>query len=196
MMTSLTSNLNAGFLRLQSFLAVIIVSDGDDFSGYGRATDAGFDHNYSAGTLDSVASYVTALDNLTGSTASNRRYNVSNISSLDVSCPTEGPQQYPSRQMQLSSMTDGLSGSICDASFANTLNSIQGKISELSTQFHLDRIPDVSTIVVKVNGMLIPNNASNGWIYVSSSNSIVFKGSAIPTQGANIQVNYTPMTIQ
>jgi hypothetical protein len=195
-MTSLTSPLNSGFLRPQSFLAVIIVSDEDDFSGYTRAAYPGdYPHDYEAPTLDPVGSYVTQLDNLTGSTATTKRYNVSNISSTDPSCVGNGDIHYPNRYMQLSSLTEGVSGSICDPSFANALDQIQRNITELSTQFFLDRVPQVNTIVATVNGTNITQSATNGWTYKSSANSILFHGSAIPPQGATISVSYVPETV-
>ena len=86
MRESLNSTLNAGFLRPQSFLAVVILSDEDDFSGASRCAGCTPDHSYTATTLDTVQSYVTYLDQLTQSTAPSRRYNVSSITVLDDAC--------------------------------------------------------------------------------------------------------------
>ncbi|MDZ4676203.1 MAG: hypothetical protein SGI74_01730 [Oligoflexia bacterium] len=196
---TLNSPTNAGFLRSQSFLAVIILSDEDDFSGVTRCQGCGASRSYSASSLDSVNSYVSYLDTLTRSTAPMRRYNVSNISVTTASCQ----QQYAStgsimgtRYMELTAATDGVSGSLCDSSYAGTLDAIQAKITELSTQFYLERIPQVDTIRVKVNGVNIAQNATNGWVYNSGPNSIVFRGSAIPPQDSTIEINYVPMTVR
>jgi len=197
-MTALNSPLNAGFLRPQSFLAVIIVSDEDDFSGYNRPAEPGGDnpHDYSHPDIDPVNNYVTQLDTLTNSTSSFKRYNVSNISRLDENCGGHREIQYPSRYMQLSTLTNGISGSICDPNFSTSLNLIQKNIAELSTQFYLDRTPQVDTIVVTVNGVKIAQDPVNGWTHNATINSIVFHGASIPPQGAAISISFVPATVK
>jgi hypothetical protein len=99
------------------------------------------------------------------------------------------------RYIQLAGLTNGVVGSICDTSYANTLNAIQQNIVELSTQFFLTKTPDVSTIVVVVNGATIANSVTNGWTYSAGANSITFHGTAVPSEGASIAVNFTPSTL-
>jgi hypothetical protein len=193
---------NAGFLRANSFLAVIILSDEDDFSDPNRAEGSWqlggvADHSYTNPGLESVDSYVSYLDTLTGTSALNRRYNVSAITVEDSSCLAAHAPAAPStiigqRYMDIVGKTNGVAGSICDASYATALNSIQQRIIELTTQFYLDRLPNVSTLVVTVNNVVEAQNASNGWTYSSASNSIVFHGTGVPAAGASIHVDYTP----
>lgn len=47
-----------------------------------------------------------------------------------------------------------------------------------------------SSILVTVNGTKVNRNSSNGWQYYPLSESIVFTGAAIPTQGADIVIAY------
>jgi len=196
---ALNSPMNTGFLRTNSYLAVIILSDEDDFSSNTRANNSSPDHSYTYAGLDTVSSYVSYLDNLTASTGDSRRYNVSAIAVLDEACRSAHAAQSSStiigkRYMELAAATNGVTGSICDTSYASTLNLIQSHIAELSTQFYLDRLPDPSTIVVFVNGNSIGNSATNGWTYQTASNSVIFHGSAIPPQNASIQINFQPTT--
>lgn len=200
MKTALSSSLNTSFsfLRQTSFLAVIILSDEDDFSGNGRCQYCGNDHDYNASTLDSVNNYVSYLDQLTATTGAFRRYNVSTIAAIDSACQQSHASTgsiIGQRYLQMVNATNGTAGSICDASYANALNSIQAKIAELSTQFFLDKTPLVSSISVKVNGAVIANDASNGWTYNSTTNSIVFHGSAVPPQNATIAIDYVPASL-
>ena len=199
--------LNTGFVRPDSFLSVIILSDEDDFSGDARPEGSWTypggipDHDYAAPTLDTVTSYVSFLDTLTNTTGSARRYNVSAITVLDSVCQQAHAQQSSStiigqRYIDLVNQTNGVLGSICDTSYAQALLNIQAKILELSTQFRLNRIPNVSTIVVMVNGVSIPQDPANCWTYVSSTNSIVFHGTGVPAQGASIQISFDPLTAQ
>lgn len=140
MKDSLASPLNLGFVRPGSFLAVIILSDEDDFSGDGRCELCGNDHDYSAPTLDPVSNYISFLDQITSSTNSFKSYNVSAIAVLDSTCQSQHVTSSPStiigqRYIQLANQTNGILGSICDPSFASALDAIQSRILELSTQF-------------------------------------------------------------
>jgi hypothetical protein len=194
-------NTTFNFLRPTSFFAVIILSDEDDFSDMTRCADCSTDHNYADANLETVSSYVSWLDTLTNSTGVSRRYNVNAITVLDNTCKQQLLNNGSStsiigqRYIQLAQATSGVTGSICDASYANDLDAIQSQIATLSTQFPLDRVPQVNTIVVVVNGVTIPQDPTNGWTYNSSNNSIMFHGSAVPAQNATIQINFTPATI-
>jgi hypothetical protein len=94
--------------------------------------------------------------------------------------------------MEIAADTNGVTGSICDSSYASTLDAIQQQIIELGTQFYLSRTPIVSTITVDVNSVSVPEDATNGWTYSSTANSIIFHGAAIPSAGATIAVNFQP----
>lgn len=198
---------NAGFVRPDAFLAIIILSDEDDFSDptrpeYSWLSNGGkADHSYTNPTLETVASYKTYLDNLKGSSDANRRYNVSSIAVIDNNCLTAHQANAASsiigqRYMQLSQLTAGITGSICDASYATSLSNIQSQIVELSTRFTLNRIPDESTLSVIVNNAVVPKDPVNGWTYSSAMNAIIFHGTQVPPQGASIQVNFVPTTVK
>ncbi len=234
MRDALNSPLNAGFLRTNSFLAVVILSDEDDFSNATRlegswGNDTSTDHCYYDAKMDavattpysgpdhvtnctqlnpktppdSVASYESYLDNLTQSTGTSRRYNVNAITVLDSGCQATHAAVSPDsfvtivgqRYIQMSNDTNGVTGSICDSSYASALSKISNQITVLSTQFFLSRIPQINTIMVLVNGVIINRDPANGWTYNSASNSIQFHGSATPPQNAQISVNFTPVSI-
>ena len=207
--TAMGSSLNSGFLRSNSFFAVIIISDEDDFSSEQRlqgswqyptnSSNYVADHSYSYSGLDTVGSYESYLDSLTATTGALRRYNVSAITVLDNTCLSSHVSSSPSsiigqRYIQIANDTNGVLGSVCDTSFSTSLNAIQSKIAELSTAFHLTRAPNVSSIVVEVNGAVVSQGATNGWTYDTPSNSIIFHGTAIPQQNATINVNFDPLT--
>jgi len=195
----LSSPLNAGFLRPQSFLAVIILSDEDDFSSKTRVEFGGNDHDYADPSLDTINSYVSYLDTLTATTGAFRRYNVSSIAVIDNACLTAHQAQAGSsimgtRYMQLTNATNGILGDIC-GNYSTALDNIQSQIATLSSQFFLDRQPVINSIVVKVNSLAVTNNAINGWTYSSTANSILFHGTAVPAQNATIDITFTPTTI-
>ena len=191
---ALSNPLNAGFPRDDGFLAVIIVSDEDDFSKNSYSYTG---EDYSDPDLHPVSDYVSFLDGLTSSTGATRRYSVSSVSILDNACLNDNDPwgNIADRYHALVAATSGVNGDVCSSNFAATLDEIQQKIAELSTQFFLSREPVVSTIVVKVDGKTIPRDSVNGWSYNSTANSIVFHGTAIPSQGAKISIDFDPVTV-
>jgi hypothetical protein len=198
---ALNSSYNTAFLRPDSFMAVLILSDEDDFSDPTRCEGCGTDHNYSDPNLETVDSYVSYLDTLTNTTGALRRYSANAIAVLDSTCQQSHAQQSPStiigqRYIDLANQTSGVLGSVCDTSYANALSAITEHILELGTQFYLNVIPVPSTIVVIVNGVVVPNDPTNGWTYISAANSIMFHGSAIPAQGSSIEVDFDPAGLQ
>lgn len=201
---ALTNTQNNAFLRQGSFLAVIILSDEDDFSDPSRPEGSWqfqggvADHSYSNPNLETIPSYVSWLDTLTGSTPAFRRYNVSAVTVIDNTCLQQHRQQTSAtiigqRYMALANATGGVLASLCDASYATALEQIQQRIAELSTQFTLNREPIPSSIQVWVNGSSIPNSATNGWTYIAASNAVMFHGAAVPPQGATINVAFDPV---
>ncbi len=186
---------NDGFLREGSFLAVIIVSDEDDFSHDGKDSIGG---QYSNPELHVSDDYYQYLDDLTRGDSLLTMFSVSAIAIPDKSCldnliGSGGGQKIGQRLMELVDKTQGIIGDIC-SDFSKSLKDISGKILSLATQFPLNRTPDVKTIVVKVDGSIIPRDNENGWSYNTDSNSIIFNGEAIPNQGAEIKVDFTPIT--
>ncbi|MBO9668817.1 MAG: hypothetical protein J7501_18610, partial [Bdellovibrio sp.] len=189
-------NISKNFRRPDAFLAIIIVSDEEDFSS---STDQ-FNESYSNSKLYTVQSYVNFLDTYTGGTANGRNYSVSNISIQDQTCLDQLNTSFTGRKIatryaQLTSLTKGVQGSLC-SDFGNTLTLISDSIVTLSSVFKLTREPIPETIVVTVNGSVVPEDASNGWTYDSSNLTITFHGSAVPGANATIKINFDPKTIK
>ena len=44
--------------------------------------------------------------------------------------------------------------------------------------------------IVKVNGMVVPQDPVNGWQYRADTNSVVFLGTYVPPPGAEIRLEY------
>lgn len=190
-------NLPYGFPRQDSFLSVIIVSDEDDFSHDGQEARGG---QYSYSGLHTTQSYVDLLDQLTASTSEVRHYNVNSIAILDQTCLDQLNAESPGRKIgvryqALSNATNGIIGSLC-GNFAETLSNISNRIIELTTAFYLNRVPNPDSIVVYIDGVLVPRDGTNGWQYNASNNSITFHGSYVPSSGAQITVRFDPVTIK
>lgn len=169
---------NAGFLRQNSLLNVIFVSDEEDES-------------------DNSIDYVAALDAIKPVLPLGDRSWIAHFVGVvpyDPTCKTAewGFSSPGTRYISLAEASGGVSESICDANFLRALTNVRSRIFERLTEFALDRLPVVSSIKVVVNGVVVPNSETNGWSYRASANSIRFHGTAIPAAGARIAVTFDP----
>ncbi len=190
---TLSNSLNNDFRRANAFLAIIIVSDEEDFSHSGTSMN----ESYTNPNLYPVSKYVTYLDGLTGSTATSRNYSVNTISIKDEACRVQlaiNAQKIGQRLMELAAATGGTQGSLC-GNFGETLDIISGQVLSLSTTFKLDREPIPESIEVIVNGARVPQHEQNGWTYDSSTNSLTFHGTGIPPADSDVSVNYDPKSV-
>jgi len=90
----------------------------------------------------------------------------------------------------LAKSTGGSSSSICNTDYSSILENIATQSAAASSSYVLSRKPISSSIIVKIGGVTITQNATNGWMYNSASNSIVFSGTAWPSSGVAIEVSY------
>lgn len=170
---------NAGFLRPNAALAIIVVSDEDD-SSFGEPS-------YYARAFRSAKGKgnenLVSFSTIAGTTPSG--------------CYPPGEQQYygglaePAfRYSAVSAKTGGVVGSICDASFETTLVKIAAALNTLRRVFPLSIAPNVDSIAVTVNGAPVPRDVVNGWQYRAETQSIVFLGNYVPPPGAEIRIEY------
>ncbi len=170
---------NAGFLRPNAALALIVVSDEDDSSFGDPAYYARAFRSSRGKGNENLVSFST----IAGTTPSG--------------CYPPGEQIYfgglagPAfRYSAVSSKTGGVVGSICDASFENTLLQIASALDTLRRVFPLSIKPIAASIVVTVNGVTIPRDVVNGWDYRPDTQSIAFLGNYVPPPAAEIRITY------
>lgn len=195
---ALSSPFNAGFLRPDSFLSIIILSDEDDFSDPYR-TEASWihggvaDHDYSDPTLEPVSNYVHYLDGLTGSTPAHRRYSVSTLGIFDQRCldiyksVTSGTEPFASiigqRYFEIAHQTNGIAGSICDQGLSSSLAAIGNSvINNTTATLSLKSSPVEGSVEVDVN----PIDKSLTWTVSGSS----IRFNKTPAKGTKITVKY------
>lgn len=184
---------NSSFRRADAFLAVIIVSDEEDFSG----STTNFEDSASN---YSVQSYADFLDAYTEAELYGKNYSVNSIVVPDTACQaqlsTDGfARKIAHRVNELATLTGGVQGSLC-SNFGETLDLISDTIIQLSSVFKLNREPQEDTITVLVNGANVPRDAVNGWTYDPVNLSITFHGTAVPGADADIQIDFFPKSIK
>lgn len=199
--TALNDSRNSAFRRPDAFLAVIVVSDEDDFSHNDNTNGMNsyvFMENYNDPSMFSIQSYVDYLTNFTASAGAGKNFSVNTISILDQPCLTQlkdSAQKIGQRYIALADATGGQKISLC-SDFSQSLQVLSESIVELSSVFTLTREPIPETIVVTVDGVNVPQDANNGWTYDAATISIAFHGSAIPAAGTDVRINFDPAGVK
>jgi hypothetical protein len=181
MVTALTPPLvdgyNAGFLRDEAALAVIVVSDEND------------------GSLGRVDQFLRFLRTIKGP---GREVNVSLsavVGPLPDGCVVPGEENIfgararpGTRYLELAQETNGLIESICTADFAPFVEELATALAGLRRFFPLSAPPGAA-IRVFVDGVEIPMSATNGWVLRPERRGIEFVG-YVPPPGAEIRIEY------
>lgn len=173
-----------GFLRKDSFLNVIILSNEDDSSIYGWTHYAEF--------LDKIR---PDYDDGTKAWA----LHFFGVLSFQDKCPSGDWSFYKSpgfKFLELVKYSSGMSASICDANLYKAFSGIKARVIQVLTDYKLNAIPNIDTIKVYINDQLIENNSINGWSYIKDKNVIRFNGTAIPKADDSIKVDFKPAEAQ
>ncbi len=185
------NGVNAGFLRSDAHLAVIELSDADD-------DDSATDGYTTANTLSFLQALKPDVYDVINRTYKHN-FTVSTVGVQSLTDPDCAPLlpliEVATKFISLTSSTNGSFASICKNDFSSGLSTISQTIAQAITSIPLARVPDVSTLSVTFNGSAVPNDPTNGYSYISSSNTIVFNGSFIPVANTSIAINYIPNDI-
>lgn len=198
---TLNNNLNADFRRPDAFLAIIIVSDEDDFSHddfYNGSKSYYFTENYNDSKMYTTDYYVEFLKQITQSSADKYNFSVNSISIIDSQCLTKlanGSRKIGHRYIDLVDKTKGVKSSLC-SEFGPNLELISDSIIQLSSIIQLNRKPIVETIKVYVGDQFIQKDSINGWSYDPLSNSITLNGNSSPKNGEKVYITYDPIEVK
>ncbi|MFP2910805.1 choice-of-anchor D domain-containing protein, partial [Pyxidicoccus sp. 3LFB2] len=165
--TPVANDGNGGFLREDAKLAIIFLSDEEDFSS------------------QPVSFYETYFRALKGNDATKLSINAI-VGPLDLgTCPTASSSG--SRYLQLAQATGGTVESICTHNWAGSLEKLSNSAFGPNRRFQLTEEPaDASRIVVVVDGVQV----TSGWEYDAGTNSLLFERTAAPAPGALVEVTY------
>lgn len=170
---------NAGFLRDDAALAVIVVSDEDD------------------GSLAPLGFYRRFLEGLKGP---GREANVSFsavVGPRPDGCTPPGEEAIfgadadaGERYLDLAQQTGGLVESICNADLAPFVEQLARRLTSLRRVFPLSAPPLVASIRVRVDGRAVPQSDTNGWRWLAAERAVAFSGSFVPPPGASVEIDY------
>ena len=181
---------NAGFLRTDANLAVVVVSDASDQSSQPVS--------YYQDLLVNVKGY-QRLSYFTFSGV------VPTLSGAPSGCTYDDTGANSARYNPIITYTAGVRDEICNTNWAATLQNLGRTAFGYRTQFYLNNTPDLSAqqVSVKVNGMALASgcpNAGNSscsgqtctnWCFDTASNSIKFTSTSTPQPGVPLEIQYT-----
>lgn len=165
---------NAGFLRDEATLYVILVTDEPDQSN------------------GPYELYVDFFQNLKG-VGNPDLLNISAISGPPPDgCATAAENPY---DFDAVNAVGGEFRSICTADWSDLINDLGLDVFNARRQFPLDRPATASTIEVRVcdlggNCAAVGQDATSGWTFDAAANAVVFNGTAVPGPGETVEVEY------
>ncbi len=169
------------FFREDALLSIVALSNEDDHSGLGTAAD-----------------YIQFFEQRKKPFDNGQKSWVFNfIGTLDTSsrCPTNPDTSYTERGSTFISLVEASKGqmeSICSNDLTPAIKNIKARIIQVLTDFKLSRKPDIASIQVYSNGVIVPRSNVNGWDYLPVENIIRFYGTWVPAADVAIKINFNP----
>lgn len=175
----LLSGENAGFLRQDAILAIVVVSDEED----GGSED-------DAPALPPVSDYVSYFLSLKAGDPA--RVNFSAIAGdVPNGCTSADAEAGPAnRYADAANALNGVFASICADDFGPILDQIGNTISGLATAFPTEYTPIVDSITVHVDGQEVPRDSGSGWQWNETIGGVVFAPPAVPPECSVIEIRY------
>lgn len=161
---------NSALFRDDADLQIIILSDEDDQSS-GDVADY----------LDHLATFKEATD-----------YRISLIGGPQPSgcASSTSSAEVSTRLLEAVDATDGLFKSICETDFGPVMKSLAFNTTGMTDTFALSKFPDLESLEVRVDSVLIHQRPENGWQYDAASNSVILDGLAVPRPGQSVSLVY------
>ncbi|MBN1337577.1 MAG: hypothetical protein JXB39_16610 [Deltaproteobacteria bacterium] len=197
---------NAGLVRENSTIIVVIVTDEGDSSRLLRTGD------------EDPAPYLDIFDQFDNAITFAVVGPAFDVESGDFNCNSGNATPVGTkRYIRVVEETGGfyapieqqMGGECVTTPFSNHLNTLGELLNSLLNAFQLQSIPDVDTILVFVDGVQIERSAcvdhceaeavadpvwGDGWTYLPSQNAIVFHGESVPDYNADVRIYYQPVS--
>lgn len=191
----LVNSRNAGFIRADAMLSIIIVSDENDCSDFG-ALGANAEGTDCYDRYDELRPVPDIVSDFKALKADGGLVTISGI---------VGPEQLANcedtvagrRYYSAIGMTGGLQNDICKADYAGIMNDLGLVASGLLSSFPLDYVPAPDTIEVQVKpdgqpAYPVLEDPVDGWVYVDDPTAprLDFFGAGLPPRGSVVSITY------
>lgn len=186
----MTTGPNAGFLREDASLLVVVVSDEDDCSDGGRlgADDDGSKCYVWSDQLTPVGNYVTDLQ---AQKADPSRVKIAGIVGPDTTGSVCQDETMPGRRYEeAAAMTAGMTSSICEGDWSVFMDQLGLTASGIYTSFPLSHGAAPGTLEVFVDDAPVPISDVDGYTYDATAHTITFHGLWLPDRGATVNADY------
>jgi hypothetical protein len=174
---------NHGFFREDSLLSFVVVSDENEDIQNGETIEA------------RVARLKARVAAISGVASRGSRFDF--IINKNYPAPATAPaagqiQFYPERYLKAAQILNAQTFDIARNFSSDLLTISSGMVQQATREFTLAKRPaPVSSLVVKIDGQVIPADAVNGYIYHSDRNTVELVGSAAALlPGSELQVSY------
>lgn len=170
-----TPNRNTGLLRDDADLAVVVMSDEDDQSQNAAALTAFFESVKGPGRASRTKVHA-------------------------IAGPTTGPcgdgtgffTAAPGfRYKRVAEDTGGLFFDICQSDWTPIFDQLGLDTFQAFDTWFLSQPAEPSSLLVFVDGLLVPEDPSQGYTYQFQENAVQFHGDAVPQPGARIEIRYS-----
>jgi len=181
----LISGSNAGLVRPDANLSVIVISDEDDFSD---VTEAAFVNWLDAYKGDDELSSLSAIVGRKGTSI----FDLGGcMEIIDIFTGESVSAEAGTKYIDAADATGGMWVDICELDFDSVLTYLSYNAAGLMYAFPLDHEPlNIGQIDVYVEGDEIPYNAINGWTYDPDTQSVLLHGSHAAGAGETVEIRY------
>ncbi len=176
------ANNNRGFLRPDAKLAVVVVSDEEDYS----SANVDFYVDFLKNIKGQYNAAMVSLSAIVGDA------NGQNSSGQPGCTSADGDAVEGSRYIAVQQRTSGQFRSICSSDWGQVAADIGLDAFASRSGFPLSRVADPTSIRVTVNGTVSP--ASN-WTYDPAANMVVFNPTSLPAAGATVVIEYDTLCL-
>ncbi len=187
---------STGFLRPDAALAIIVISNGEDTTGVTYTTRSDGVQILDYNSPQSIAAYNTyknLFSGLKGPSEMSKFYSVVSPGGNCYGSNSFRGQRYMDMSDDLGSRWYNLCNSELNYSLANIANQLQVVVQSVIFNYVvINESPMVGSIVVKKNGVTVPQSTSNGWSYEgykSNHPTSFFPTSGNPRTGYFIKLN-------
>lgn len=186
----MTTGVNAGFLRQEANLLVVFVTDEEDCSDDGRlGPDADNTACYNQqDLLVPVADYVQRFQALKPAKSQVKLSGI--VGPRDAVGLCDETTVPGMRYIQAAELTGGLTASICEGDWSSILYELGLNAAGIFTTFTMSHGAKPGTLVVKIDGDVVPESEVDGYTYLPELPGVEFHGIWIPERGAEITAEY------
>ncbi len=180
----LISGDNAGLVRPDANLSVIVISDENDFSDISENAFSNWLNAYKGdedlSSLSAIVGKKAVGFDLGGC-----------MEIIDIFTGESISAEAAPIYIDAAAATGGMFVDICELDFDEVLTYLSYNAAGLMYSFPLDHEPlNIGQIDVFVEGNEVPYNGINGWTYDPDSQSVILHGSYAATSGETVEIRY------